>query len=821
MLTLELLQALDAFQTALTNQLATVASGKLGNALRTLQVSDVSDVLYFNESREVATQNPELLYLTEIVTHQKIPSMVEADGALIRYADTQMFQARDGGKAVHVPPSSGGHNSAGVMLKNLGISRKSRVNVLVYARKQRIGMLTLVLPGELGQVDVVMYKYFAEQCATILSNFWETYFERKREEFDAEFTREIRHFTSSRDLARYCAAFARVMRRVLQTSSASVFQLDPYGRQLICLAEDFRHGLKPASLVEEYISGAHGSITGRAFAQANWRLVCDLEPLYENPVFRDKLAWRCIERLTEAGEKPKTVTCAVFPQQRPMFLVRLVNRNDPDRKLFIIRDKILLEDFAEHFARIAVPMMFARQWSNLSEAIANSSRQPANAAQTLRDVANALHLGVGRHALFVFGAKPYGNETVHPKLVLADSEDLQQRLAEANPMLTEGLLAEAFTKHEIVAVAIDQLFEGSPARKGLVEALCGTSPSKFGKALLVRGTGSRHIGVLIVTIPGQLGGDLDDVERLGRTQAEILRSAANMLTASAEAQVGKTLYDQAEEFVAEAKRQTQVAGHELASPLNRFSQIAQALVADIVDLRNIAMESSFEAAFAKLMKLEVETYEREIGEIARDTKFTIEMAQDLAMTTERVIDLNPRLLSLHTVFEAARKHTLANVRPLDKSGAPVQVQIDSNVALSQLPEIEGDPVLLTKVFINVLANAVKYSIAPGRGERIKVAVYGQGQQGWQIVQVRNWGVPLPPDRWDRIFSAFERGNVRDPHQARRGLGIGLYICKRIVEAHRGTIRVVRSAPTFDDPQRRENEGWETVFEFRLPVKRGG
>src|SRR5262249_35477713 len=90
------------------------------------------------------------------------------------------------------------------------------------------------------------------------------------------------------------------------------------------------------------------------------------------------------------------------------------------------------------------------------------------------------------------------------------------------------------------------------------------------------------------------------------------------------------------------------------------------------------------------------------------------------------------------------------------------------------------------------------------------------QQALQIVQVENWGLPLPHDQWERIFVRFERGMQPDRYKIRRGLGLGLYISRRILRAHGGGIFVKESVPTLDDPARRDNEGWRTVFEIRIP-----
>jgi signal transduction histidine kinase len=70
------------------------------------------------------------------------------------------------------------------------------------------------------------------------------------------------------------------------------------------------------------------------------------------------------------------------------------------------------------------------------------------------------------------------------------------------------------------------------------------------------------------------------------------------------------------------------------------------------------------------------------------------------------------------------------------------------------------------------------------------------------IEVRNAGVPIPPEQVARLFEPFQRG--RSTGSVQRSVGLGLYISKQIVTAHAGTIDV-----------RSTDEG-ETIFTVRLP-----
>jgi signal transduction histidine kinase len=124
---------------------------------------------------------------------------------------------------------------------------------------------------------------------------------------------------------------------------------------------------------------------------------------------------------------------------------------------------------------------------------------------------------------------------------------------------------------------------------------------------------------------------------------------------------------------------------------------------------------------------------------------------------------------------------------LEKAGA--------TLAIGELPEVTGDPRQLRRVLQNLLANAVKF-----RGDaapRIEVSALRDSQE-W-VVTVRDNGPGVESDQTTRIFRMFSRTN----HEI-DGAGIGLAVCRRIVEAHGGRIWV-------ETP-----DGGGSAFRFTLP-----
>ena len=113
-----------------------------------------------------------------------------------------------------------------------------------------------------------------------------------------------------------------------------------------------------------------------------------------------------------------------------------------------------------------------------------------------------------------------------------------------------------------------------------------------------------------------------------------------------------------------------------------------------------------------------------------------------------------------------------------------------------LPLLCVDAVLFEQVFINLIENAIKYTPT---GSPMEVAARVEQQK--VVVEVRDRGPGLCPGSEVRIFDKFYRG----PHVGIGGVGLGLSICKGVVEAHDGTIEA------------ETREGGGAVFRVTLPV----
>lgn len=119
----------------------------------------------------------------------------------------------------------------------------------------------------------------------------------------------------------------------------------------------------------------------------------------------------------------------------------------------------------------------------------------------------------------------------------------------------------------------------------------------------------------------------------------------------------------------------------------------------------------------------------------------------------------------------------------------------------ELPPVYADPLRLERVLYNLLENAVKYS--PEGGE-IGVTVRPEGEE--LVIGVSDQGVGISPADQAKLFTPFQRLEESRPGGA-RGVGLGLLVCQRLVEAHGGRIWV-ESEP-----------GRGSTFFFTLPLNR--
>lgn len=136
---------------------------------------------------------------------------------------------------------------------------------------------------------------------------------------------------------------------------------------------------------------------------------------------------------------------------------------------------------------------------------------------------------------------------------------------------------------------------------------------------------------------------------------------------------------------------------------------------------------------------------------------------------------------------------------LDNLRASV-TELQAEITHEPLPAVMGDGPQLAQLFQNLLGNALKFH-GP---ERPRIHIAAEWQDGEWEIRVRDNGIGIAPGDTVRLFQLFQRVHDREKYP---GTGIGLAVCKRIVERHRGQIWVERN------PDR------GCTFHFTLPASR--
>jgi signal transduction histidine kinase len=122
--------------------------------------------------------------------------------------------------------------------------------------------------------------------------------------------------------------------------------------------------------------------------------------------------------------------------------------------------------------------------------------------------------------------------------------------------------------------------------------------------------------------------------------------------------------------------------------------------------------------------------------------------------------------------------TLKRLSP--QAGAK-QIELRSNLP-AHLPRVEADEDRITQVLVNLVGNAIQYSL-----QGAKVVISAERQADYVLVSVSDSGIGIPPDHIANLFTRFYRVDKSRSRSAGGGSGIGLTIAKHLVEAHGGRI----------------------------------
>lgn len=191
--------------------------------------------------------------------------------------------------------------------------------------------------------------------------------------------------------------------------------------------------------------------------------------------------------------------------------------------------------------------------------------------------------------------------------------------------------------------------------------------------------------------------------------------------------------------------------------------------------------------------------ERDKGEYAAVLSSVLEDAVNLSDLTNGLLqlaqsDLNEQRFSFYEVRMDEMLLEMGNLIKLKQNGK-VDIQFEKLPETDTEVTCQGNETLLKILFLNLVDNACKFST--DNTARVCIDL----PAGYIEIKVRDNGIGIAPDELDKVFEPFYRG--ANAHQT-RGHGLGLSICKKIVQLHKGYITVSSTL----------NKG--TVFTVLLP-----
>ena len=240
---------------------------------------------------------------------------------------------------------------------------------------------------------------------------------------------------------------------------------------------------------------------------------------------------------------------------------------------------------------------------------------------------------------------------------------------------------------------------------------------------------------------------------------------------TARRQAAKALAQRAEEL-ARSNRELQqlayVAAHDLQEPLR--------MVASYVELVAERYKGRLDEKADKYINYAVEGADR--------MKALVDALRGFLVLTTQARPFEPVDAAASILGALANLHQVIEER-------------EAVVTHDPLPSIKGDPAQMVQLFQNLIGNALKFCDGT---PRVHVAAERTGEE-W-VFSVRDNGIGIAPEHHERIFQIFQRLHGRDKYP---GTGMGLAICKKVVERHGGRIWV-ESRP-----------GQGSTFFFTLPV----
>ncbi len=326
---------------------------------------------------------------------------------------------------------------------------------------------------------------------------------------------------------------------------------------------------------------------------------------------------------------------------------------------------------------------------------------------------------------------------------------------------SQGLLSDASRLSQMLRQRIEQLINARTIQNYAMICLFGVfflasymlTYRRTFKSLAILQEGAAVIG----------SGNLDFViEEIRKDEIGDLSHAFNRMTADL-----KKMYEEQKTYMAMLEQSNRdleefahVASHDLQEPLRKIQTYADRLAT---------------------------MHRHSLREEARDNLDRMQRAAG------RMQDLIMDLLKYSGITSKPQAFTRFNLKEAVEEAvmdlAVLRTEMDGHIQVEELPEVAANRVQMRQLFQNLISNALKYHAEQKPVVKIYSPPYPAGD--FREIHIQDNGIGFDERYLDRIFKPFQRLHGKDSRF--QGTGIGLAICRRIVERHGGTL-TARSQP---------------------------
>lgn len=715
-------------------------------------------------------------------------------GKSVDYQDTAISRAIDIKSYIIQEPND---NQQTEYLKQhtdlLSITDKYRIHIPIYYNDMLIGALSCSWEGSISLDDDQIY--FFRMIGTMMSAYWKIANDNLAANLIKKLKDSIEIKTGRTKVDIVLSNAMNLIKKALNVNTIALFEYNWYSNTLKKIDDSTRRS-HDEFLTEEYKSGQF--LTGKAWDDDKYKHIVDFNQFmnkYESDI--NELSYIFHKKKLSTI---KTILYNAFGTKANYFL-RLMNRSDNDIFPFSASHKVILNLISEKLTELIDQIVNNNKISNLEEISKSAITNIASFDKTL----GAINKSLSYEGICDLGMLAYEEGTEHFKYKYFSDNSLKNNISKYCSW-EESNFYQDCVETKVIKVIKTSTYKQEQKTNTLLNGLVNLDISFI---LIIPFVSIRIKGFFIIVPPsGTSKQDTNILTRIPLFHKNTLLTYAGLIGGCIESADSHLTSENARRLIGHI-------GHEIQGPISDLGQTAIYTGYNAIDkIKEIQTENqtSYDNIINSLKK-----NIKEAKDQMKQINVFMDVAVDMALQTKGSITTTFKAFDLSETLKEAVKEAEKDVYR-DKNDVVRKVKFEFNHSIKSMSCYVGDRYLIKKVFVNIFRNAIKYSMPPSGNikDPIKIEVFGNPQINMYNIQIINWGNPLENDKLDIIFNAFERGDSKDKHKARRGMGLGLYIARTFLSVHGGRVFCKESYPTLHDERRKYIEGWRTTFEIRLP-----